>query len=108
MCVNNPHKKPNNPPRMSVRQNNSSNATTVTAAALTPMVDMTEASQDTALAEGSNYNVVSSDAPLKRNVVVSIKSTLNGTHSLARVFECRACGCILVFRMFNLFLLTMF
>ena len=65
---------------MSVRQNNSSSATTVTtAAAPTPMVDMTEASQETALAEGNNFNVLSADAPLKRNVVVSIKSTLNGT-----------------------------
>jgi hypothetical protein len=63
---------------MSVRQNNASNATTVsTAVAPTHMVDMTEASQETALAEGNNFNVLSADAPLKRNVVVSIKSTLN-------------------------------
>lgn len=52
------------------------------AAAPAPMVDVTEASQETALAEGNSYNVVAQEAPLKRNVVVSIKSTLNGEADL--------------------------
>ena len=70
---------------MSVRQSNASSATTTmvpNAAAPAPMVDVTEASQETALAEGNNYNVVAQEAPLKRNVVVSIKSTLNGEADL--------------------------
>jgi len=66
---------------MSVRQNSSAATTSSSVANVmpTPMVDMTEASQETALAEGNNFNVASAEAPLKRNVVVSIKSNLNGT-----------------------------
>lgn len=64
---------------MSVRQNNLSSTTTVTTPlAPATMVDVTETSQETALAEGNSFNVVSAETPLKRNVVVSIKSTLNG------------------------------
>ena len=62
---------------MSVRQSNASSATTLAPAAPTPMVDVTEAAQETALAEGNSFPVVNQEAPLKRNVVVSIKSTLN-------------------------------
>lgn len=66
---------------MSVRQNNSSSATT-TAMQQAPTIipqtmDVSEVAADTALAEGNNYNVVTAEQPLKRNVVVSIKSTLN-------------------------------
>ena len=71
---------------MSVRQSNASSATTTmvpNAAAPAPMVDVTEASQETALAEGNNYNVVAQEAPLKRNVVVSILTSgeLGKSHS---------------------------
>lgn len=66
---------------MSVRQNNSSAATTTTmqqAPSIVPQtMDVSEVAADTALAEGNNYNVVNAEQPLKRNVVVSIKSTLN-------------------------------
>ena len=40
-------------------------------------VDLAEAAAETALAEGNSYNVAAQEKPLTRNVVVSIKSTLN-------------------------------
>jgi hypothetical protein len=69
---------------MSVRQANSSAATTAavaataTAAAPSPMVDVGEAANESILAEGNSFNTVAQEKPLKRTVVVSIKSTLNG------------------------------
>ena len=64
---------------MSVRQNTSSATTPVNTGSMQPtqLVDMADAAASTSLAEGNNFNTLSADAPLKRNVVVSIKSTLN-------------------------------
>ena len=61
---------------MSVRQGAASNAPTAAAAAV---MDITEQAQsaDAALAEGQNFAVASPEHPLKRNVVVSIKASLN-------------------------------
>ena len=59
---------------MSVRQGQS------VAPTASAIMDITAegASTETALAEGNNFAVASPDHPLKRNVVVSIKASLNG------------------------------
>lgn len=62
---------------MSVRQNNASASTTVAAPAPMPTVDMSEAVAETSLAEGNSFNTANAEAPLKRNVVVTIKSSLS-------------------------------
>jgi hypothetical protein len=61
---------------MSVRQS----ANPAPTSAASQIMDITHdgASTGDQLAEGNNFAVASPDHPLKRNVVVSIKASLNG------------------------------
>jgi len=61
---------------MSVRQGVAHSAPT----AASQIMDIAEQAQsaDAALGEGGNFAIANPDNPLKRNVVVSIKASLNG------------------------------